>query len=294
MTDRVDKEWKKKGLSSYSLEAIIGTLQHYGVALDQAAFKAEAETKYPLEWAAAWRGAWKGKGQFEGFPYVAADELCRRLAPGRITPMQLAHTIINAVAKGLRTLKGEADETSAALAEFEEKVKTLPPQGERRDMFNAELVGFIDSWAQPFTDLPRQLAEAGKKDLALRYATMQEAIFPERAGTVTLMVDAVSGNRGPAVEKLAAQCADAAKETWVRFAALDALVQLKADPELKATGLALFDAAAQAEQWRLCDTVAHALAEVAQRHEGDEVFMQAVVARLELAHQRTGGHQHHH
>ena len=41
--ERVDKKWQEKGLESYSTEAILGTLQHYGVTTDEAAFKKVAE-----------------------------------------------------------------------------------------------------------------------------------------------------------------------------------------------------------------------------------------------------------
>lgn len=38
MADRVDKSWKDKGLGAFSTQAILGTLAHYGVALDEGGF----------------------------------------------------------------------------------------------------------------------------------------------------------------------------------------------------------------------------------------------------------------
>ena len=52
--DRVDKGWTKKGLDSYSTEAILGTLAHYGVATDESGFRALAEGQFPLQIARSW------------------------------------------------------------------------------------------------------------------------------------------------------------------------------------------------------------------------------------------------
>ena len=70
--DRVDKQWKERGLEQYSTQAIIGSLNHYGVTVDEAGFRQLAAERYPLEIAGTWRGTWKGKGQFLQLPYVAA------------------------------------------------------------------------------------------------------------------------------------------------------------------------------------------------------------------------------
>ena len=52
--DRVDKGWVKQGLGKYSTEAILGSLQHYGAAVQgEAEFKAMGGEKFPLEIAEA-------------------------------------------------------------------------------------------------------------------------------------------------------------------------------------------------------------------------------------------------
>ena len=43
--ERVNKKWMDIGIDKYSTAAILGTLAHYGVALDEASFKKAAEAK---------------------------------------------------------------------------------------------------------------------------------------------------------------------------------------------------------------------------------------------------------
>jgi len=75
MTARVDKQWQQKGLKVYGTDAILGTLQHYGVKVDEADFKALAETHFPLAMAQQWLAGWKGTGPLGQFPFLAAQEL---------------------------------------------------------------------------------------------------------------------------------------------------------------------------------------------------------------------------
>ena len=44
-TDRVDKAWQRKGLKDYSTEAIIGTLGHYGIQVNEADFRDRKSTR---------------------------------------------------------------------------------------------------------------------------------------------------------------------------------------------------------------------------------------------------------
>ena len=41
MSERVGKDWQNKGIDTFSTEAILGTLAHYGVTIDEASFRAE-------------------------------------------------------------------------------------------------------------------------------------------------------------------------------------------------------------------------------------------------------------
>lgn len=291
MPERVDKQWKTKGLTGYSTEAILGTLQHYGLAMDETDFREQAEEKYPLELAASWRDAWKGTGQFQLFPYAAADELTRRLFPERLTPMQLAQALIELVAKAQRFLQGQGDELTGALDAFDERAETLPAVGDRRDAFNSELVGFLEAWGEQFNDLPKKLATAGHKALALRCAAMHETLFPDRVGCVTALVEALTGDRAAAVQKLEAIAVDPKGDPYRRHAALDCLHQVEADAEIHRIGLDVFDAAEKAQRWAVADGVAHLLASVVRRaREKDDEFVTQVARRLARAHEHVGGH----
>jgi hypothetical protein len=132
--ERVDKQWKTKGLSGYSTGAILGTLNHYGVTVTEAAFKTMAEQQYPLQIAGEWKLTWKGTGPFGPFPYAAADELMRRLFPDRVTPAHLAEKIVFVLGKASELITGKQADVEGALAEVEKLVGTLPPPGETRTL----------------------------------------------------------------------------------------------------------------------------------------------------------------
>ena len=126
MSARVDKQWQQKGLGAYGTEAILGTLQHYGVKVDEAGFKALAETHFPLAMAQAWFADWKGTGQFGQFPFQAAQELLRRWAGDRLMPTDYAEALANLVVALRKKLDGIAGADVArafgALAELEGRV----------------------------------------------------------------------------------------------------------------------------------------------------------------------------
>ncbi len=293
MSERVEKQWKDKGLAAYSTSAIIGTLNHYGVKLDEPALKAAAADRSPLELAGEWGRTWKGTGQFAAFPYAAANELIARLFPERPTPMRVAQNLLELIAQGLRVASGQPGDLGPAYATFEKFVPNLPAVGERRDAFLQELVSFIESWARPFNELPTQLAKAGKKEDALRFATVQETLFTDREGCVKALVRAETGEREAAITELDAWAADTSREVFKRYSALDALYQLQAWGGIKAAGLSVFDVAAAQEKWTLADSVAHLLAHMVQASGADKTYAQQVEQRLELAHRHSGGHHHH-
>src|SRR5690349_2309717 len=92
--ERVDKGWQKQGLTKYSTPAIIGTLAHYGIAVDEAKVKDRVAKEFPLHIAEEWQKQWKGTGQFTPFPIAAADELWRRFADGRLPPSEFALSLV--------------------------------------------------------------------------------------------------------------------------------------------------------------------------------------------------------
>ncbi len=294
--ERVDKQWKTKGLSGYSTGAILGTLNHYGVKVDEAGFKSLASTQYPMQIAGEWKLAWKGTGPFLPFPYAAADELMRRIFPERVTPAHLAEKIVTVLGRASELLQGKEAELGPSLDELEQLVATLPTPGETRSLFTSELVGFLDRFAEPFEQLPSALQRSGHTALAQRAATVQESLFPDRKGVVTALLEAQAGASTEGIAKLAALVTPATDRTiFTRYWALDALSQLEALEPLKQHGLSLFDDAAKENRWPLADSVIHLMARHMERSptlKSDPSFVEGVVSRFEEAHKRVGHHGH--
>jgi hypothetical protein len=289
-TERVDKQWKDKGLKAYSTAAILGTLNHYGVALDEAGFKEKAKDKYPLEFAAELKPTWKGTGQWVQFLYLGIDELSLRLFPERVTPMQTAHALIALMAEALKVIDGKSEGLGESLADFEKKKAGFPASGDRRDAFNTELVGFLEQWGQTFNELPRRLAKVGKNEAAMQFALAQEAVFTDREGCATALVRAMNGERDLVLGELAARVSDAQRDVYARYSALDALVELDAFDQVKSLGLALFDDVEKAKKWALADSLAHLLGHVVKKAPPDRAFRNEVLTRLERAHEHVGAH----
>lgn len=290
--ERVDKQWREKGLGGYSTAAIIGTLNHYGVKLDEAAIREAGQAQTPMELAHGWRALWKGKGQFDAFPYAAANELLERLFPERPTPRKVASALVEATVVGVKVVDGGADDLGTLLGRAETLLQALPPEGDSRDTFVSELAGIIDPWARAFGDLPRLLAKAAKGPEALRVAAIHETLFPDRKGCATAVVQASLGEREPAVSNLKQWAEESGRDVFARYHALDALYQIDAWAEVKAAGLGVFDAAAAAGKWHLADSAAHLLGHLVDETDVDLAFAQEVERRLALAHEKTGGHHH--
>lgn len=291
MSARVEKQWKEKGLSSYPIEAIFGTLGHYGIQLDEAGFKAAAADRFPLELAVDWQPKWKGTGQFGPFPYAAANELFSRLLPQQPTPMKTAHVVLELIAHALKRLAGHDDASlQEAFQHWDELVPLLPPDGDRRDAFLRELVGFLESWTQTFNELPERLAKAGKKEEAMRFASVHEVLFTSRQGCMRALVRAHSGEREAAVADLKAWAQEPTRDVFARHSALDGLYQLEEFEAAKASGLGVFDEAAVQGKWGLADSIAHLLGHLVQKVGGDAEFGAQVRSRLERAHAHTGEH----
>jgi hypothetical protein len=301
MADRVDKQWKDKGIQSYSTPAIIGTLNHYGVSVDEAALKAAGDTT-PLELAGQWKASWKGTGQFATFPYAAANELLARLFPDRPTPMKLATVLVELIAASTRYLSkppespetGPGTPVGAAFAAWDAVAMGLPPEGPRRDAFVGEVVAFLEPWAKPFGELPQAYAQVGDGEAARRFALVHEQLFPDRRGCATAVVRSELGEHEQAVADLTAWAGDTARDVFARYAAIDALFQLESWEGIKAQGLSVFDLAAEQAKWTPADSTAHLLAQACEVTEVTPAFAAEVERRLERAHAATGGHGHHH
>jgi hypothetical protein len=294
--ERVDKQWKTKGLGAYSTSAILGTLNHYGIAVDEERFRGLAQTQYPLQIAGEWKLSWKGTGPFLPFPYAAADELMRRLFPERVTPAHLAEKVVVLLSRSNELLAGQPIELEPVFAELEKLVGSLPPVGEARTLFTSELVSFLDRFAGLFEHLPSALHGGGQNVWADRAAALQELLFPDRKGVATALLEARRGAREAGVSKLVELVVAAEGRTiFTRYWALDALTQLEAFSELKVHGLALFDAAAQESRWPLADSIIHLVAHALEQSptlKSDGVFVSEVAKRFEEAHRRVGHHGH--
>lgn len=288
--ERVDKAWKDKGLKAYSTAALIGTLQHYGVKLDEAGAKQTLAGRFPMELARLWQAGWTGKGQFAAFPYAAADELLKRLFPDQATPLTLASALVTLTERALLLAEGKpSPDLDRAFELAEAALAQLPAEADRRELYLRELLGALRTVAGPLNAMPKALHDAGHKEQGLRFAKAVEAIFTERAGCVTALLRALGGDAA-AVDELKAKAGDAAGDMYQRYAALDCLSQAGAHAQVRDSGLGIFDVAAEAQDWELADAVIHTLAdEVRSGRATDRVFVAEVERRFALAHR----HAHH-
>ena len=254
MSARVEKQWKEKGLAGYPTEAILGTLGHYGVQLDEASFKAAAADRFPLELAVDWKPKWKGTGQFAPFPYAAANELFNRLLPQQATPMKTAQVVLELIAHALKREAGHDDASlQEAFQHWDELVPQLPPDGDRRDTFLRELVGFLESWTETFNELPERLAKAGKREEAMRFALVHEVLFTSRQGCMSALVRAHCGEREAAVADLKAWAQEASRDVFARHPPSMGSYQLEEFEAAKVLGLGVFDEP-RSRKWGLADS----------------------------------------
>lgn len=216
--DRVDKKWVDVGLSKYSTEAILGTLKHYGVTVDEAQFKKLAEKSYPMTMATEWAKSWTGVGKFQAFPAAAAGALWERWCPGDLRPDEIGAPLVavmQALARSDEALTGKA---------FEELEKGLArlPTGARREGFMAEVQVWLDMMHLTFEGAVHELKDRPE---AKRLAAAGEALFPERK---ELMQAVLAGDAAA----LTAVARDAKRPAMVRLAAVDSLVPMNGGGEV--------------------------------------------------------------
>lgn len=291
--DRVDKRWQDEGLERYSTEAILGTLSHYGRAIDEAGFRALAKDKYPLELAIDWQDAWKGKGQFKLFPTAAFPVLWRRLEQERLSPGELAEALIGTmVALTQRTRDTKVGE---GFAQWEAIRARIPTQGEgAEERFTSEVFAHFseEAW-QAFDGMAEHLAQGGYAEDARAFAELEAFLLPERKGVSAALVEAAEGKREAAVTALAG-IAQAGGALEKRMSALDALLHLEAKDEVITLGLPLLEDAEKREDYHLGMGLAEKLVELL-REKGERRRADEVEARLEkLAEGHHHAHPHHH
>ncbi len=231
MTDRVDKGWQEKGLAAYPVEALVGTLGHYGIAIDEAAFRVLAQENFPLAIGAQWSRAWKGTGKFKDFPFPAADELWRRWLKDALAPNELVMDLmlllvalgrIQAVGPST-AVKGGVPEAFAAV---EAKVKRLPAEGEPRERFMDEVLEALRPFMSAIDTTAEALAKLGEGEAAMWFVELEEKLFPARAGVSRLLVESVLSKAPDTASKLEALANDGARAARARAAAIDALLHL--------------------------------------------------------------------
>jgi hypothetical protein len=250
-TERVDKGWQQRGIDTYSLEAILGTLAHYGVTVDEASFKQIASVGFPLGIAMRWHETWKGTGQFSRFPASAAEELWRRWCPGQIAPTDVALAVINLI-KELSELLDQPDSSGAEPDQgtletrfkvVEAYLPKLPTETERRELFVGEMIGAMTEWMEPFDGMAEALSKKQQAAHAERFVAIEEALITQRRGISTAIVKAAWGDADGAVADLVALTKDTTRDAWNRLSAVDALFDFERNELAKPAAIALFDEA---------------------------------------------------
>lgn len=232
MADKVDKSWQEKGLGAYPVEALVGTLNHYGVPVDEAKFKELAKEAFPLAIGARWAQEWKGTGKFKAFPFLAADELWRRWLKDTLAPNELAIALLELLrALGKLEGQGPAKTEEQAFAEVEAMVARGPAPGDARERFMAEVVEAMGQFMRAFDTAAESLARAGKGEAANRFVALEEQLFPVRAGVSRLLVEAALGKSPDTAVKLEALANEAGRDAFSRAAAVDALLHLAEGPK---------------------------------------------------------------
>lgn len=245
MSERVDKGWFDKGIETYSLGAIIGTLGHYGVVVTEEGFLALAKDDFPLTIAQGWHDRWKGTGQFSRFPAAAAEELWRRLNGTQLAPTDVTLALVNLLS-ALNTaldLKPDDGTFDARFKVPEAYLARIPPPGDRNEKFMAEMVAALGEWLEVLDGMAEALALKGQVALADRFVALEEALFPVRRGTASALVKAAKGDRPGAVAELVKIAGDAARDDFARLSAIDALFQHEQVEEAKGFTLALLEKA---------------------------------------------------
>jgi hypothetical protein len=291
---RVDKGWQQKGLTGYSTEAILGTLTHYGASTDEAGFKSAAESRFPLAIAQAWHEGWKGTGQFARFPSAAAEELWKRLAGERLSPIAVAETLEHVMTALARMMDGSPDApVGKAFAEFDALRPRVPlDAGKPRAEFVDEVGVYLGKAMEAFHQFAHALAKEGHVEDAEAFAGIEEFLFPDRAGVAQAEVRAAKGERAEATADLEALAKDAARPAKLRLNAVDAMIGFDALEPAIAVAEPLLDEAEKAKDYHLAFDVAQRLGHGLQKL-GKKSKLRELEKRLEtLSEAHDAEHQH--
>jgi hypothetical protein len=303
MSERVDKGWMGKGLQHYSDEAIVGTLGHYGLKVDAAAFRAMADGgASPVRIAAQWLEGWKGTGQFARFPVAAAEVLWRRWLPERATPGEFLEKLSGLLVQLERLLGGKGAQAAldAAFGEVDAVVGRVPQKDGARDQaFFEESFAFVPKQQlEAFDALGETLAKRGHGDVARRFTALEEALLPDRAGIASAVVRAALGEKTEAVDALK-ELTSPKHATDRRLFAVDALIHLGELAPAREGGEALLDESEKARDWHRAMDVAARLEHV-YKQQNDRTAHEGLLARartIEVEHAKDHpnhgrGHRH--
>lgn len=289
-TDRVDKGWAQKGIETYANEAILATLAHYGISIDEAGFKALSEQFFPLGMAVEWHERWKGTGQFSRFPAAAAEELWRRWLPNELAPTDLGLALINLIKALVDRMEGKPEDgkLETRFKVVEAYLERIPTPIERRDRFLGELFSAVHEWHEPFNGLGEALVKKKLDAFADRFVGIEERLVPERLGIAQAVLKAERGDREGAVRDIIAISKEASRDAWNRLAAVDALFDVSESVAAKEALLPIF---AEAEQSRDVELISAVVERLAHLLELDPQFPERaeVARRIEAIARRLDG-----
>lgn len=277
MSERVDKAWHSKGIDTYSVPAILGTLAHYGVTMTEEQFLELAKADYPLAIAQQWHERWKGTGQFSRFPAAAAEELWRRLKRGEIAPTDVALAVVNLLTTLNAALDQQPDDGTwdTRFKVVESYLPTLPKEEDRRERFMGEVVGALNEWMEVLDGMGEALARKSQPALADRFVAIEEALFPVRQGTAAAFVKAGKGDLAGALADFRAVASDSKRDDFSRLCGIDALIDFDQLDDARRSTLELVDRAEQLKDVELASEVIERLTELLKRDpkmkERDEV-----------------------
>lgn len=277
MEMKVDKQWKTKGLSAYSSEAIWGTLRHYGVTTKPETFPALAEKEYPLTLAEKWFHDWKGAGQFTDFPLEAARVLSERLFPDRLLPSTLTRALVKVIdAVDQRSHIAEALEEAMALA------KRMPaPRGVPDKAFISEVVMYLGKKGlDDFNQAVETLLDQGFTNEAFTLATLEEMLFVSRRGLTTAIVRAARGEKVEAVSEMKAIFSDMAQDLPRRMSAVDVLLYLREFEAAHEGCVRLFSEAEKSQDFSFGHSLMQRLEAILEAL-GEEKFGQDLIDRMD-------------
>lgn len=296
--ERVDKQWQKGGLEQYSTQAIVGTLAHYGVTVDEASFKELTREEYPLQVAHDWHAAWKGTGQFSKFPYAAASELFKRAWPDRLAPLDLALALAGLIDALEKLLDGAPDAPVGAAFEKVNALRPKLPAGEAlENLMNEVVIQLGEEGAETFDELAERLSKEGHLDDARDFAALEEALLPERRGISTAVVSAAAGEKDHAISQVEAVLADAARSHESQVMAVDALIHFEDLPKATTAAEALLVKAEQKQDFHLGLAVCERLGflyEKGEQWKELEALSQRARSLADAHEKAHPDHAHHH